>query len=333
MPNLEYNGVMKISLLIFALSLPFVARLYASEVDSFNQRYEPLENSREAINKKFNKYFQQALDEANQARDLCSKEELYDALRDKFRNHVFDEFTKWLTNTEQLDMIRTRVEDSIYKDFNIFQSIIQGGYARVFKDPTGRILNFNGHRIGTDKFEHMLGSGFSYFEIHYLEQRPIEDALSKGWKAETGFMGSLMTGVMSYADMAANFQGMRFWNHVLNQGADILGEDLGPYVSCRDYNWVQIKEVDLGAYINNSLDEGTNCSRFRTPKMLADVLNRIKEYEENDPFGRSYSCPINENKEKALKQLYTPELLPWLINSQGHGHTKRDDLVKPDKRS
>lgn len=312
--------------LILALILFMVGLAQASEVDSFRLRFSPLKDSKDFINKKFNNYFQQALDEANQHRKRCSTKELYDQLTERFRNHVFDEFTKWLAKTDQVPTIKTPITESIYKDFNVFQSLIQGGYARWVTDPTGRILNFNGTRVGTDKFEHMMGSGFKYFETYYLDNEPLVEVLRIGWKAETGILGAWMTGVMSYGDMAANFQGMRFWNHVLQRGPDVLGEDLGPYVVCQDYQWVQVRPVDLADYIGPEHDEANNCSRFRTPNMLQDVLNRLQEYEEQDPQGRAFKCPMQPEKIREAQKRYGPELSPWLINAQGLGHTKGDSL-------
>jgi hypothetical protein len=291
-------------------------------------RFTPLEDSKDFINAKFNDYFQQAIDETNQYRKRCSTKELYDQLTDRFRNHVFDEFTKWLSKTDEIPMIETSVTESIYKDFNFFQSVIQGGYARIFFDPTASVINFNGIKIGNDKFEHMMGSGFNYFETYYLENEPIQEVLEMGWKAETGLLGSLLTGVMSYGDMAANFQGMRFWNHVLQRGMDPLGKNIGPYVKCESYEWVQVKKVDLAHYVGPEHDEANNCSRFRTRKMLKDVLNRLSEYKEHDAFRRTYKCPMEPEKIKAAQSLYGPKLSPWLINATGHGHTK-GDFKKP----
>lgn len=319
---------MKKLLLTTALLLlcPF---LQASEVDSFRKRFEALEDSRDFINNKFNNYFEQALDEANQYRKRCSTEELYDQLRKRFKNHVFDKFNKWLKDTQEIPTITTKVTESIYQDFDFFQSPIQGGFARIITDPTGRVINFNGVRVGTDKFEHMMGSGFKYFRSYYLKNNPLEQALEIGWDAETQILGAWMTGVMAYADMAANFQGMRFWNHVLQRGMDPLGENIGPYVECKNYEWVQTRPIDLAFYIGPELDEANNCSLFRTPKMLQEVLYRISEYEEQDEFGRSYQCPIQPQKMKAAQKKYGPKLSAWLINSKGHNHTKIE-LTKPE---
>lgn len=292
----------------------------ASEVDTFRNRFEPIENSLPQLNSVFNRMFTEALEEANEKAG-CQQKRLYKQLRKRFRNHVFDEFNKWLYTTDDVDRIATSVRESIYQDFDVFQSPIQGGYARIIKDPTGVILNVAGKRIGNDKFEHMMGSGYKYFQSFYLEGNPLEDALKIGWRAETGMMGAFMTGVMSYADMVANFQGMRFWNHVLQKNRDILNEDLGPYVECVDEQWQQVKAVDLGHYVDDAQDESINCSLLRTPKMLRSVLKRVHQYQEEDSEGRSYTCPMFPEKLEKMKDKYQ-EWLPWLINGDGHKSMK-----------
>lgn len=257
-----------------------------------------------------------ALDEANE-KSSCSERKLYSRLRRQFRNHVFDQFNRWIIKDDSIPKIKTPIEQTIYRDFNVFQSPIQGGWARVVSDPTGSILNVAGFRIGNDKFEHFMGSGFRYFKSYYLNQKSLEETLDIGWRAETGAMGAIMTGVMSYADMMANFQGMRFWNHMLQQHDDVFGLNLGPYIICQNHQWVQVKPIDFKPYLNVAMDEGINCSKFRTAKMTESVLFRLKEYEKQDPQGTSYACPLDS---QALEEVYREfgPVAPSLINLDGH---------------
>ena len=110
--------------------------------------------------------------------------------------------------------------------------------------------------------------------------------------------GAYGTGVMSYGDLAANFNGMRFWNHILNKNEDILGRPLGPYVLCENNKWVQGKSIDWKNYIDESFDESINCSLFREEIMVKKVRERIKAI----PFDgiKNLSCPIAKNKLKKM---------------------------------
>lgn len=290
----------------------------AAEVDSFRLRYKDLPDSLSLINKKANQLMKVAISEANQSRfaSACSEKRLYRKLRSKFRNHYLDEFSKWLIKTDELAKIHTTIGQSIYRDFSPLQSPIQGAWARVANDPTAAALNVKGYRIGTDKFEHFMGTGFNYFKTYVLEGKPIEEALDIGWRAETGIMGGIMTGVMAYGDLVANFQGMRFWNHVLQSSEDVFGKNIGPYIVCEKDQWTQVKKIDFSDYIDAGFDEGINCSKMRTQKMTRLVQSRLKEYQDQDPENRSYDCPVDQSKLNELVENYGP-LVPWLINIDG----------------
>ena len=55
-----------------------------------------------------------------------------------------------------------------------------------------------------------------------IGKETLKHALMIGLKEEYGILGRLPTGVISFADLAADFNGMRFWNHVLQKGMMFL---------------------------------------------------------------------------------------------------------------
>lgn len=302
-----------------ALTMVLATSAMAAEVDSFTNRYQPLNDSLDIINKKTNEYFQEALNEANEDKDKCSSKELYKSLRKRFQNHYTGEFNKWMLKTDEIEKITVGVEDSIYQDFKWFQAIVPGGFARIFKDPSAELLKVNGIMVGWDKFEHFLGSGYRYFKKNYIKGKGIKAAMKIGYKAETGYMGAATTGVKAYADLVANFNGMRFWNHILLEHDDVLGRNynMGPYVTCLDNKWVQIKEVNWANYLDHMFDEGVNCSHFKNQNMTEKVLNRIAGLERDDIEGRKYSCPILPKELDKARTKYG-EFTDELINFEGH---------------
>src|SRR5690606_31300933 len=130
------------------------------------------------------------------------------------------------------------------------------------------IINLGGHKIGVDKLEHLFDRGYAYFEEHYLNKKGIEETLINGVWWEKALYGGKKwgTGVFSYGDLAANFNGMRFWNDILGKNRDVLGESIDPYILCHDNKWIQINQVDITHYIDASYDEAINCSKFTTKK-------------------------------------------------------------------
>ncbi|OUR97159.1 hypothetical protein A9Q84_12595 [Halobacteriovorax marinus] len=303
----------------FALAFLALSTCFASEIDPFNGRDVELANALPVINAKANFLMQDALDKANE-KDECSEKALYKQLRKKFRNQYTSEFSKWVVETEQIEKVTTNTSDSIYQDFKWFQAIVPGLFAKI-SDPAGKVMRVNGVLIGTDKFEHFFGSGFNYFKKFYLKEKTLEKAMNIGYRAETGFLGAMMTGVMSYADMVANFNGMRFWNTMLGKHVDILTlQPVSPYVSCKEGKWQQVRELELGAYIDDAWDEGINCSWFRTEKLVDKVKVQMAKYARRDNI--SITCPMSTEKLNIAGEKY--QNLPIdIVNYQGHQPLKK----------
>ncbi|MCR9205099.1 MAG: hypothetical protein NXH75_11005 [Halobacteriovoraceae bacterium] len=293
---------MKTTLIITLIALTSSA--FASEIDPFYRRHDAfkLEDATEVINKKTKELLADSLSRANK-RSGCSKSRLYRSMRKNFRNHVFGNLTPFIIETDQIQKIEAPIETSIYQDFSWYEAPIPGLWARVVGDPSGKVLRMGPYIVGTDKFEHFLGTGYRYFKARYLRGKSIDHVLELGISAEKNSMGMVTTGVFSYADLVANFSGMRFWNHVLNEEEDVLGENLGPYIECVDEEWVQVKEIDWQVYMDYGWDEGINCSRYRNQTLTDKVMARIKIYEEK--YNETISCP------------YTPEHLDLAAEKYG----------------
>ncbi len=295
--------------------------LNAAEVDSFTKRFEPLEDTTEAINVKTNEYLEMAVKEANEDYKGCHEEDLYKKMRRYFSNQYRGKLGEYIVNAVDLDHHPMTIPESVYQDFKWHQSIIQGFWGRVVNDPTASALKVNGVYIGTDKFEHFMGSGFKYFKTYHMKGEPIEDALKIGEKAESGFMGAVTTGVKSFGDLSANFNGMRFWNHVMQKRDDILGENIGPYVSCDEVGFKVVKKIDWASYIDDSYDEGINCSAFRNQKMVDAVNKRVREA--NPEREGLETCPVDRERLDSIKGRYK-DIAPFIINERGHYSVKED---------
>ncbi len=304
-------------ILIWVLAILASATL-AGEVDSFTDRYQPLRDSRVAINKKTNQLFQEALKRANRGSKGCLKKRLYSNLQKSFRIYVWGDFVSWLWETPDVERISTDIREGIYQDFSVLRAFSFSNI--VISD----LIHFDNHLVGVDKFEHFLGSGFRYFRAYYLEKKGLEATLNIGLSAENGSMGASTGGVKAFADLSANFNGMRFWNHVLQKEDDVLGGpyNIGPYVECRGNRWVQVKKVDWRSYVDASFDEGVNCSHFGSQEKLEFVLARITDLERQN--GRSYTCPLEPQKLEGLTSKYG-DLAPKIMNFEGHQVFRRED--------
>ena len=312
---------------LFALSFSvFAQTLGAAEIDPFNGYTRQLKDSADLISAKADEMIQLGIARANEAGSGCDQQVLYDELRLNFNRVNVGPFSNYIYRSGDIERVVTPVFDSVYQDWGWRDAVIPGLFARYLRDPSGTVINVGGVRVGTDKFEHFSGSGFRYFELHYLMGRPLRESLHFGFRAEAGFLGAVSTGVLSFGDLSANFGGMRFWNHLLATGPDVLGEELGPYVVCEDGAWKQVKPVDIKAYVDTTWDEGNNCSLFRTEKMLKDVLTILEFRSEQD--GVEYRCPYSTSAIEAMKEKYG-DLAKYLINSDGLNSLEAVKLTLP----
>ncbi len=286
----------------------------AAEVDNFRYRYEPLKDEKETINRWANEEFKSALQKANHNKKHCSEAALFHSLKRSFKNHYRDRFTSRLYKGNGLVERRIPFNSSIYREFAPGDSFVIGVMAK-FSDSAAPVVNFNGHLIGTDKFEHLFGRGLAYYTMIHKEGKSLLDALKYGFSTEENILGAMMTGVMSYGDLSGNFRGLFFWNHVLMKYADPLEFErpAGAYASCEDGKWVQKTPIDLSLYIDNALDESINCSKFRTQEQAEKVADIQRLYQEEDP-AHTYTCPVLPEEAASLYTKYG-EYAPWVINN------------------
>ena len=292
---------------------------YASEPDHYSLYNVPLADSREQLNQMVNEHLAQAL--GDRILVGCDERNLYEQLRGQFNSQFKGKLAKSIVKKGVLDHIYIAPKESIYKKFLFFKRPMYW-VAKIFLNPMASIIRVGDVRLGDDKLEHMWSWGFRYFKRHYLWGEDLQDILSGGFKSENGFWGKRATGVFAYGDLAANFQGMRFWNHLLQRGEDVLGENLGPYLECAEgIRWVQVKEIDMGDYIDHSFDESINCSLFGNQRVLARVQRELGKLSERD--GVEYTCPMRgEDVLGPLRDKYGWGLASELLNFQGHNTVK-----------
>jgi len=290
----------------------------ASEIDSYTRRFEiNLEDSSSKINLYGNDLIKKIVNNLNDSRlnNGCDERKLYKKLRKEFNNHYLGSFSKYITESDEIDRIKIKTKESIYSDFNARESFVLGYFARHINDPLGSLIKIQERIVGTDKFEHFAGTGYAYFKNFYLKNNSIESTLRIGERAENGILGALSTGIISYGDLTAEFNGMRFWNHILGKKEDIINENLGPYIACEDNKWIVVKEVDFSQYVDGGWDEAINCSKFKTDSMVTKVEKKINDIAKKD--GLSLDCPI-DNQEMSLLKLKYKTYFNRLINTEGH---------------
>jgi len=294
--------------ILFILISTFVFQAgIAAEIDSVTPRQLKLDNSLTIINTIFNQRIQEAIQKANAQQDgdeFCNEEVLYTELR----KAIFQSFTaswglKGYDLDKQLRSLLARqsyslsLNDSIYRDIEYLEGLslnIKG---------LSDVININSHLIGLDKMGHFFAEGWQYFELTQYGDHNIEQALEWGKQQEAGKFGYTSTGVFSFSDLVANFNGWRFWNKVLLKENDPLKGVIAnffnrPYITCEIQLITSIKSkkivkaweyntlFDLSDYVDGTWDEGNNCNSYKDPLIEEKVTLRMKNVNPD------FTCPF-----------------------------------------
>lgn len=308
---------------VLALVVPIAAK--ASEVDSVTPRKIHLENSLDTINRIFNARLKEGVAEANLRQsdvadmasdEFCDEQDLYVELR----KAIFQSFTaSWGLKGYELDKelrellaeksYSLSLNDSIYRDIDYLE-----GFSLNLKELSD-VVRINGYLVGLDKLGHFFAEGWHYFEMTQEDGKTLVEALTWGKEQERGKFGYVTTGIFSFADLVANFQGWRFWNSIRKKNDDPLKGFFhnllaGPVVSCDlqvidsiRYGkivkaWELNGRFDLSEYIDGMWDEGNNCNSYADPVIEAKVAARITRV---DP---DFSCPVHPGFCSKARKLY-----------------------------
>lgn len=251
------------------------ASAHGSEVDNFTHRYSKIQDSTAVLNKLVDERLDKALSKANK-KGSCDKDRLIKKVKKQFARPLVSKFESLIKKSDEIDKRKAK-GDHVYKDFGHFRL-----NPTILKLPTVKspLIRVVGLPIGADKFSHFFTEGFNYLKKE--NEHGIERALTYGDNMESGLWGKVFTGIFSYADLAANLSGLQFFKDLTD------GEE--PFFLCEDGRWKRAKNMDWSLYIDESWDEGINCSNFRHERLEKKFNSRIKALEEKNK--KNYTCPI-----------------------------------------
>jgi hypothetical protein len=313
----------KLNFILPICGLLFSLNLIGAEADNFTAASLNIVDVKDDVNALANNYLKTALNNLNKdvvCTDAGSEERLYNELSNYFANHSKGKLVKEILYTDNIQKNTLPLKESIYGNWTIREGFLLGrkkaGASPLALSP---LIKIGDHIIGVDKLEHMFGMGFTYFTKHYSKKKSITDVLKYGGTLEKTILGGnvLATGVFSYADLSANFNGMRFWNHILQKNDDILGSqyNFGPYVVCKDNKWKVSDEnpIDFSNYVDASFDESINCSKLANKSGLKKFKKSL--------IDRGFAgCPLDPEKLSEVKTKYNVfNIEHFIINKKGNG--------------
>ena len=237
-------------------ALPFTLSVHAYEVDNFTDREKITRDALEVMNLKVNKILSTAAKEVVKGDPgACNKAKLRQEVLRWIRPDPTGQIEVWLELTKQVDRTKVGLRKSIYQDVGFFTAPILNVVG------IGRSIRLAGQIVGSDKIGHFFMQGLEFYDL-VQGGKPIEKVLQEN-NGEDGVWGLATSGVYSYADIAADYQGYRFWSELTT------GEY--PYFKCEEKKgWVQNRQFSWANYVNPAWDEAINCSGMK-PKIQAKV--------------------------------------------------------------
>lgn len=190
-------------------------------------------------------------------------------------------------------------------------------------------VNLYGTQFGTDKIAHIFQQGFDYYKIYNRalgEKSTPDEAARKavrwGRRTENTYFGTLISGVFSNGDMAANFAGLKFYIG-LTRSVQIGNETRPAILRLENGIWTfnknaALPEMLLKPFISNHLNEALNPSIF-IPGLRSYVRRTV----------RKQSCGEWRNRFPDKKQTHfdgiSQELKLW--NGEDYGFKESRKFV------
>ena len=314
--------------------------MHAYEVDQLSGIAEKptIKDSADIINAELNRLVDLAVSDANSTngrfynKTPCDSEKKadWDAARLNLFNNLKDRLYSGLNpvghledfaeSSKAVDKRKVAVDQSIYADVPVTETIIKTvGLHSVIRIGTTE--------IGTDKLGHFLTQGYSeYLDLKYVETKDVRKIMSQrsSISSERGGFGGATTGVVSYADHAANIHGFNFWHRLCGlTSKDRSDADRAhfkerrcypdSYLMCEKGNWVRNpkNKIDLRDFIDASWDESINCNSYTFPeetyeKVFSQMSRRAFQWQGNP----KQPCPRDPMKCQELAAKKNMEINP-----------------------
>lgn len=285
---------MRASHSFFCLLIMFISCLPLSptEVDSFTDRDPLLRDATREINRMINSYFVIAVQTANKA-NSCEAEVIQEALIDQIKRSFWSVPENTILENILIDKRQSRFDDSIYRDFTLFES------PALHIAELGPIMKLGNWYIGSDKIGHFLQTGYELFKLHYIKAQRFQDVNNWSEWTERTYFGASTTGVYSYGDLAANYDGLSFWERVSNVDLHTFQKS---YFTCFQGRWWHTSSFDISDYSSAAWDEGVNCNGYKTVEMEKKVDKQIAEVARKT--GRPMQCPMEQNQCRIMIEQY-----------------------------
>jgi len=263
---------------------------FPGETDQFLVWGVELEDSAPAINRYINEQAARYLETYN--RECNGPGDPVDVSNGVFR-HLFrgihaSKLRNWLQHSDEIDRFPPKsVSFWEYQNMSIYR-----GRSFPYILPMSRTVRVGDVYFGIDKFSHFFGFGRRSYNRYLTlrdrglsEEEALDGVIRRSIWWENTFVGKLVDGIFSHADIEASFQGMRLARDLCK------GEQ--PYIAYADGEWKLVRKIDLRDYITPDFDESYNpChywalrKRFVLPLLASEYRDRLASPQVSDRFAK-----------------------------------------------
>ena len=144
------------------------------------------------------------------------------------------------------------------------------------------IVNVCGVRMGADKITHLFDDGFHYFNAIRSKRKDfdLEDIKALSLAFERTYMGTRLTGIVSYADVEANLAGVQFYSDFFGGPTPMIGRNSDGLLTLS-------RKPEICDYVSDDFDERNLPNDFtyslintaKARKRSLDLISIIEQRE------------------------------------------------------
>ena len=183
--------------------------------------------------------------------------------------------------------------------------------------PTVKIY---GSQFGTDKIAHFFQQGYTYYKIYHRalaeksdDSEATRKAIRWGRMSENTFYGTLISGVYSNGDLAANYAGLKFYQGLTREIK--IGENTRPAVLVlRDGVWAfnetaDLRQILIKPFMTDHLNEALNPSIYTSLFGLRSFVRRAVRKRSCEQWREQYPnlSPADLDETSRLLELWYGE--------------------------
>ena len=236
-------------------SVVLAASASALETDQYYSWLRSLPDSSDAFNAKINFELESLLDEINAdpARRSASCTDVREAVHERFTLFIFQKIELWAQRTAVLSRIPVDEREELeYRKNWIYGTVAWYDLSRTV--PPSPTIEIDGIRLGTDKISHFFSGGHYYLDWYgdgrergLSHEDAIAYAVKRGIAIETTVLGGVISGVISPADLEANYEGLGWYF--------ALCDETRPLLENTASGWRLREPFDLRPYVSPEWDE------------------------------------------------------------------------------